>query len=124
MTSRWGSCSSKNNISFNNLMYHLDNDLQDYIIKHELLHTKIKNHSNIYKKAIIDRLLEVRWPVAAYDSTHSLDVSVVKVNFQLSTNEDFIARIDSDGNFKQLARGFRRQRNSSVCTDIEIVQVR
>lgn len=48
MTSRWGSCSSKNNISFNNLMYHLDNDLQDYIIKHELLHTKIKNHSNIF----------------------------------------------------------------------------
>ena len=48
MISRWGSCSSKNNISFNNLMYYLDNDLQDYIIKHELLHTKIKNHSNIF----------------------------------------------------------------------------
>lgn len=48
MISRWGSCSSKNNISFNTLMYHLKEDLQDYIIKHELLHTKIKNHSNKY----------------------------------------------------------------------------
>lgn len=46
MISRWGSCSSKNNISFNTLMYHLNDDLQDYIIKHELLHTKIKNHSH------------------------------------------------------------------------------
>lgn len=27
-------------------MYHLNDDLQDYIIKHELLHTKIKNHSH------------------------------------------------------------------------------
>jgi len=52
MISRWGSCSSKNNISFNTLMYHLEDDLQDYIIKHELLHTKIKNHSKEFWNAL------------------------------------------------------------------------
>jgi predicted metal-dependent hydrolase len=46
MISRWGSCSYKNNISLNTLIYYLKDDLQDYVIKHELLHTKIKNHSN------------------------------------------------------------------------------
>ena len=46
MFSRWGSCSSSNNISFNNLLYHLSDDLKEYVIKHELVHTKIKNHGS------------------------------------------------------------------------------
>ena len=45
MKSRWGSCSSRNNISINILIGHLPKRLQDYIIMHELMHTKIKNHS-------------------------------------------------------------------------------
>jgi len=44
MFSRWGSCSRINNISLNNLLYHLSDDLKDYVIKHELVHTKVKNH--------------------------------------------------------------------------------
>lgn len=46
MFSRWGSCSNANNISLNNLLYHLTDDLKEYVIKHELVHTKVKNHSN------------------------------------------------------------------------------
>ena len=45
MRSRWGSCSYKNNISLNLWMIFLPNDLINYIILHELLHIKIKNHS-------------------------------------------------------------------------------
>ncbi len=45
MKSRWGSCSSRNNISINILVVHLPKRLQDYIFMHELMHTKIKNHS-------------------------------------------------------------------------------
>ena len=44
MMTRWGSCSPKNNISLNLLMAELTKDLQDYIILHELLHTRIKDH--------------------------------------------------------------------------------
>jgi len=41
---RWGSCSAKNNINLNIKMINLPKDLMDYIIMHELVHTKIKNH--------------------------------------------------------------------------------
>ena len=43
--SKWGSCSSDNVICLNNLIYYLPSHLQEYIILHELVHTKIKNHS-------------------------------------------------------------------------------
>jgi len=42
---RWGSCSSKNNISLNVNIVFLPEELQDYILLHELVHTKVKNHS-------------------------------------------------------------------------------
>ena len=48
MMTRWGSCSAKNNISLNILIAQLPKELQDYIILHELLHTRIKNHSKIF----------------------------------------------------------------------------
>jgi predicted metal-dependent hydrolase len=43
---RWGSCSAKNNISLNVKLLLLPEDLQDYVILHELVHTQVKNHSS------------------------------------------------------------------------------
>ena len=44
MRTRWGSCTSKNNISLNIGLVALTDELREYIILHELVHTKIKNH--------------------------------------------------------------------------------
>jgi len=43
--SRWGSCSAVNNINLSLHLMRLPDDLVDYVILHELVHTEIKNHS-------------------------------------------------------------------------------
>ena len=53
---RWGSCSSKDNISLNMNLVRLPQELQDYVILHELVHTKHKNHSKKFWTAM-DKLV-------------------------------------------------------------------
>jgi len=49
---RWGSCSSKNNISLNMKLVRLPDDLIDYVILHELTHTIRRNHSKAFWKEL------------------------------------------------------------------------
>jgi predicted metal-dependent hydrolase len=45
-STRWGSCSSQNNINFNLQLMRLPAHLTDYVILHELVHTVEKNHQD------------------------------------------------------------------------------
>jgi predicted metal-dependent hydrolase len=45
---RWGSCSGKNNISLNVNLVRLPDELIDYTILHELVHTRVKNHGKAF----------------------------------------------------------------------------
>ena len=44
LRSRWGSCSVVNNINLALQLMRLSDDLVDYVILHELAHTKVKDH--------------------------------------------------------------------------------
>lgn len=54
---RWGSCSVKNNISLNIKLASLPEELADYVILHELVHTRIKNHGKSFWETL-DCLME------------------------------------------------------------------
>ena len=53
---RWGSCSNKNNINLNMKLVRLPQELIDYTILHELVHTRVKNHGRQFW-FLMDRLL-------------------------------------------------------------------
>lgn len=54
LKSRWGSCSVKNNINLNLQLMRFENWIVDYIILHELLHTRIRNHGREFWNALAE----------------------------------------------------------------------
>ena len=53
-SSRWGSCSTQNNISLNQKLFYVPDHLRDYVLVHELAHTQQKNHSASFWKIVFD----------------------------------------------------------------------
>ena len=52
LVSRWGSCSSGKNLSFNCLLALVPDDVLDYVVVHELCHLKEMNHSEKFWREV------------------------------------------------------------------------
>lgn len=60
LTSRWGSCSSKNDITLSYYLIQLDWKLIDYVLLHELVHTKHKNHGADFWELLVKILPDAK----------------------------------------------------------------
>jgi len=60
MGKRWGSCTTTNNIIINIETIKLPYQLIDYVIVHELCHTKVKDHSRKFLAELSKHLLDWR----------------------------------------------------------------
>ena len=58
--SRWGTCSSLNNISLNGYLYFLPDELFFYVLCHELTHLQHMNHSPLFWNALTGCLPNAR----------------------------------------------------------------
>ena len=57
---QWGSCSSKNDLSFNTMVMKLPQDVIQYIIVHELAHIKHKHHQKAFWQHVKQYLPEYK----------------------------------------------------------------
>lgn len=71
MKRRWGSCSYKNDILINTYTTQLAEEVIDYLLVHELCHTKVKNHSRDFWNEVAKYLPNYR----------ELDTRLRKVKF-------------------------------------------
>ncbi len=60
---QWGSCSSKNDLSFNTMMMKLPLDVIQYIIVHELAHIKHKHHQKSFWELVLKYLPQYKTQV-------------------------------------------------------------
>jgi predicted metal-dependent hydrolase len=49
MKTKWASCSTSGRLTFDASLLNLSEELQDYVIVHELLHFRIPNHGRLWK---------------------------------------------------------------------------
>ena len=49
MRKKWGSCSSLGTVSFANDLVEQDEEFQNYVIVHELLHLRFSTHGRVFK---------------------------------------------------------------------------
>jgi predicted metal-dependent hydrolase len=70
---RWGSCSQNNNISLNVKLVMLPPELLDYVILHELVHTRVHDHSRRFW-AELDRYVGDAWALSLLVRQRGIDL--------------------------------------------------
>lgn len=61
MTRKWASCSPQGRVSFACDLLTQPVDFQDYVIAHELLHLRIRNHGKLFSTTLLVHLSGNRW---------------------------------------------------------------
>jgi len=51
---RWGSCSGRNDLNFSYRLAMARESAVEYVVVHELVHTRVKNHSAAFWKAVTE----------------------------------------------------------------------
>lgn len=60
MYRKWGSCSSKGNITLNTALCRVSPELAEYVVVHELAHLRVFNHGKEFKALMSDHLPDWR----------------------------------------------------------------
>lgn len=61
MTRKWASCSSAGRVTFSRDLLTRPTSFQDYVIVHELLHLRIRNHGKLFKATLCLHLHGNHW---------------------------------------------------------------
>lgn len=60
MYRKWGSCSSRGNITLNTALCNLAPDLAEYVVLHELVHLRVFNHGKAFKALMTEHMPDWR----------------------------------------------------------------
>ncbi len=61
MTRKWASCSAGGRVTFCRDLLRQPMDFQDFVVAHELLHLRIRNHGKLFKATLEAHLGSNRW---------------------------------------------------------------
>lgn len=81
MNSRWGSCSSQSNISLNVYLMQLSDELIDYVLLHELTHTRVLAHGRPFWNELahyVENLADIRRTMRHQEPSIGLRVHTTK----------------------------------------------
>ena len=69
MTRKWGSCSSSGWVTFSSDLARKRVAFQDYVIVHELLHLRIRNHGKLFRSTLRAYLGDNPWTATWQNTT-------------------------------------------------------
>lgn len=71
MRRKWGSCSSRGNVTLNTALCSLPHDIVEYVVVHELAHLKVFNHSREFWALVEQYLPDYRVRKQTLDTYHT-----------------------------------------------------